>query len=129
MIKAVHSLLIAMALIAAGPVRSFTIAGEPFNEADIVDARMQPNVNGVATVLVTLEERAAARFAKLTGDHLREKLPIMLDGKLLSEPVVMEAITGGAFEISGSMSVREAVALAKRISGKDPLPDSLDDGP
>jgi hypothetical protein len=48
---------------------------------------------------------------------------------VLSEPVLIDAITGGVFEISGNMTVPEAIVLAKRISGKDPLPDSLDDAP
>ncbi len=129
MSKFLLSLSTAIALIAAGPVRTFTIAGEPFGEADIVDARMQPDLNGFPTILVTLEEAAATHFAKLTRDHVGEKMPILLDGKVLSEPVLKEAITGGTFEISGNMSIPEAIVLAKRISGKDPLPDSLDDAP
>jgi hypothetical protein len=52
MSKSLLSLSAVIALIAATPSRSFTIAGEPFSETDIIDARMQPDLNGFPTVLI-----------------------------------------------------------------------------
>ncbi len=113
--------------VAAEPARSFTIGGESFAEADIVDARAQPDLDGMASILVTLEPKASARLAVITKRYLRKVMPLQLNGTTLTEPLVLEPIIAGAFQISGRFSVPEAEALALKISGKPPLPDSLEE--
>jgi preprotein translocase subunit SecD len=107
--------------------RSFLIGTESFAQHDIVDARAQPGIDGVAFVLVTLEPAAGARFGAITKAHVGKALPIKLNGKMLMEPIVHEPVLGGTFQISGNFSLREAEALALQISGKPPLPDSLEE--
>jgi len=120
-------------LLAAGTAHAqheagaFTIGGERFVPVEILDARALPDIGGGAAILVTMDERASKRLAALTGANVGKPLPFALDGKALMEPVVREPIAGGAIEISGHFTLAEAESLAKRISGKDPLPDSLDE--
>jgi SecD/SecF fusion protein len=123
-------LLLAPALlIAAAPERIFTIGGEAFSQSDILDARMMPSLDGLPTVSITFSDPAAKRFTALTAANIRKNLTIKLDGVELSSPMVLETIEGNAAQISGNFTVEEAIKLAKQISGKDPVPESLDDGP
>ena len=132
--KASHSaFLISLLLSVTQPAvaedasRVFLIGAEPFAEMDVVDARAQPDVDGMVSVLVTLEPAAGARFGAITKAHIGKTLPISLNGKILTEPTVLESITGGAFQISGRFNLQEAGRLALQISGKPPLRDSLED--
>jgi preprotein translocase subunit SecD len=121
-------LLLATAPAAAEDVsRVFLIGAEAFVENDIIDARAQPGIDGIVSVLVTLEPAASVRFGVITRAYIGKTLPISLNGKTLTEPVVQEAIMGGAFEISGRLTLQEAERLALQISGKPPLRDSLED--
>jgi preprotein translocase subunit SecD len=127
---AYRSFLAALLLIVSAPAfaqaRSFSVGGMAIAEADIVDARGLPDAMGNATLQVTLTASAAEGLAKLTA-KVGQELPIVLDGKTISSPMIVEPITGGAFMISGQFTLAEADRLAKLISGKDPLPDSLED--
>ena len=113
-------------LIAAGAPRVFTIGGEPFTQADILDARAQPDVTGHAAILITLSPEGAKRLAVLTRAGIDKPMLITLDDKLLAEPVVKGEIPDGIAQISGNFTLAEADALALKISGKAPLVDSLE---
>ena len=113
-------------LIAASVPRVFTIGGEPFTQADILDARAQPDVTGHAAILITLSPDGAKRLAMLTRAGIDKPMPITLDGKLLAEPVVRGEISDGIAQISGNFTLAEADALALQISGKPPIIDSLE---
>lgn len=126
----IRALLLAGLLSFAGPAAAqdpgrFTIAGELFAPDDIVDARAIPEPDGTAGVMVTLAESAAKRLEALTIAHRGKPVVLALDGATLSEPVVREPIPGGVLTIVGRYSVADAEALARRISGKDPLPDEF----
>jgi hypothetical protein len=103
---------VAIAEEAPGALRFGT---ENFVPADIVDARAQPELDGHVALLITLEEPASARLAALTKDNE------------IAAPIIVEPITGGSFQISGSFTMEEARQLALDISGKPPLADSLED--
>ncbi|MET0268823.1 MAG: hypothetical protein ABW173_00215 [Sphingomonas sp.] len=111
---------------AAVAAPGFTIGGEGFPQADIVDARAMPDVEGTATIMLTFSPTAAKRLATVTRGSIGKPLPIALDGKLLMTPVILTTVTEGVIEVGGHFPVAEAEALAKRISGKEPLPDSMD---
>ena len=120
---------LALLLIAAVAPRKFTIAGQKFHERDIVDARPLPDLNGTATILLTFEDKAAKRLAKLSRKNREKPVAINLDGKTLVRPIFHSAIDDGMIQISGLFTLDQATQLARRISGKEPLPDSLDEGP
>jgi preprotein translocase subunit SecD len=105
--------------------RVFTIAGEPFSEAEIVDARAQPDISGKATIMITFDDNGRIKLARLSGANKAKPMPFVLDGQTLMAPVVTDPIIDGVAQITGMFTLTEAEVIAKKISGKPPLPDSL----
>ncbi|MCO6392675.1 protein translocase subunit SecD [Aliihoeflea aestuarii] len=65
----------------------------------------------------------ARDFGQITSAHVGEPFAIVLDGKVLSAPVIREPIMGGAGQISGNFSVDETVTLSALLrSGSLPAP-------
>ncbi|MFN7709463.1 MAG: protein translocase subunit SecD [Holosporales bacterium] len=52
------------------------------------------------------------KFAEITRENVGKQLAIVLDGKVISAPVINGVIPGGSGEIAGSFSVEEANELA-----------------
>lgn len=117
--------MVAFATVAVA-ASGFTIGGQGFAQADIIDARAMPDVDGTATVMVTFTPAAAKRLHAVTRANVGKALPVALDGAVLMTPTIETPIAEGVMEVGGHLPLTEAEALAKRISGKDPLPDSLD---
>jgi SecD/SecF fusion protein len=119
--------LFALLAIAAAPADLLTIGGQAFPQADILDARAIADGSGEPNIYVTLTPAAAGRLSALSKANLGKPIAIAIGGTVLMNPVVREAITGGAIEISGVGGFDAAVVMAHRISGKDPLPESTDE--
>ncbi len=109
--------------------RSFTIAGTPFTESEIIDARAQPGVDGKAAIMLTFDEAAGKRFSAILARNVTKEIKVILDGTIAFGIPVVEAAAAQSTLLTGDFSIAQAEALAKRISGKPPLPDSLEDGP
>ena len=78
--------------------------------------------------IVTLEftSEGGNKFAEITGKNVAKQLPILLDGQVISAPVVQEQITGGSAIISGEFTLDEAKTLAIQLNaGALPVPISL----
>jgi preprotein translocase subunit SecD len=105
--------------------RVFTIAGEAFSESEILDARAQPDISGKATIMITFDDNGRIKLARLSSANKSKPLPFVLDGKVLMAPIVTDPILDGVAQITGMFTLIEAEMIAKRISGKTPLPDSL----
>ena len=114
----------ALLAIAAAPANQLTIGGEPFAQSDIVDARAIADGSGMPVIYVTLTPAAAGRLATITASRVGKPVPIAVGDTVITTPVVREAITGGNLEISGIASFDAAKTMARRISGKEPLPES-----
>lgn len=63
---------------------------------------------------VSLEftKKGAEIFSEVTGEHVGERLAIILDDVVYSAPVIKEKITGGKARISGHFTMDEAKDLA-----------------
>ncbi len=89
-------------------------------------ATYQSRDYGAEQPVVTLEftPEGRAMFADLTRpEHHKRALAIVIDGEVLSTPVIQAHITNGAAVISGNMSMEEAQQLATMInSGALPVP-------
>jgi SecD/SecF fusion protein len=59
-----------------------------------------------------LDRLGGKRFADVTTHHVGEPFAIVLDGKVISAPVIREPITGGRGQISGNFTVQDATDLA-----------------
>ncbi|WP_378947231.1 protein translocase subunit SecD [Mesorhizobium sp. ANAO-SY3R2] len=65
----------------------------------------------------------ARQFAEITAANVGKPFAIVLDGKVLSAPVIREPITGGSGQISGNFSVEETATLSALLrAGALPAP-------
>ncbi|MGY6021036.1 protein translocase subunit SecD [Streptomyces spinosirectus] len=73
------------------------------------------------TVTMDFTSKGAKKFADVTGQLAKNQSPqnqfaIVLDGDVVSDPYVRQALTGGNAEISGSFNQEEAQSLANMLS-------------
>ncbi|MFI6655556.1 protein translocase subunit SecD [Streptomyces sp. NPDC050523] len=73
------------------------------------------------TVTMDFTSKGAKKFADVTGKLAQNQSPqnqfaIVLDGDVVSDPYVRQALTGGNAEISGSFNQEEAQSLANMLS-------------
>jgi preprotein translocase subunit SecD len=119
--------LIPLLLIAAAAADTLTIGGIAFPQSDFVDARAIFDETGMPVIYVTLAPSGAAKLAKVTRANVGKEMPLMIGSRVLTKPVVREPLLSGSFQISGMANLEEARQLAKSMSGKDPLPESLEE--
>ena len=87
------------------------------------DSQAEFDQNNMPVVTTVFDASGARRFAKLTTEHVNERFAIVLDGKVLSAPVIREPIPGGRGQISGGFSLQGAKDLAVLLrSGALPAP-------
>ena len=79
---------------------------------DLKDAKEEMGQNKQPLVAIDLSDEGAKKFADLTSKNIGRHISITLDGEVLTNPVVQQAITGGKATISGSKSLDEAKDLA-----------------
>ena len=78
---------------------------------------------GEPVVNFRFDSQGAQRFAEITRANVGKPFAIVLDGKVLSAPVIREPITGGSGQISGSFTTRSAHDLAVMLrAGALPAP-------
>ena len=91
---------------------------------NLVDA--QPgfdNRNNETIVSFSLDRVGAKRFGQATTKNVGRKLAIILDNKIISAPVINEAIRGGNGQITGNFTFQSATDLALLLrSGALPAP-------
>tara|TARA_Y100000741_G_scaffold350527_1_gene320723 strand:+ start:11 stop:1567 length:1557 start_codon:yes stop_codon:yes gene_type:complete len=94
---------------------------------NILDAKPRmDNQNNETVVSFTLDRVGSKRFAKATTSGIGKRLAIILDGKIVSAPVIQSAIVGGSGQISGNFTFQSATDLALLLrSGALPAPLSI----
>ncbi|OGM10561.1 protein-export membrane protein SecD [Candidatus Woesebacteria bacterium RBG_16_36_11] len=81
---------------------------------------------GKPAVSLEFTSEGANKFEDLTGKNVGKPLPILLDGQLVSAPVVQEKISGGNAQITGTFTLDEAKNLAIQLNaGALPVPVKL----
>jgi len=91
---------------------------------NLVDAqpRMDNQVNQTV-VSFSLDRVGAKKFAKATSSGVGKRLAIILDGKIISAPNIVEPIIGGSGQITGDFTFQSATDLALLLrSGALPAP-------
>lgn len=79
-----------------------------------------------AQVGVQFNDEGKKLFADITGNHVGEELAIVLDGNILSAPVINEKIPDGKAQITGNFTPDEAKQLVRDLNyGALPVPISL----
>jgi protein-export membrane protein SecD len=91
---------------------------------DLTDARAANNPQtGEWVVDFTFNAEGARRFADVTRANVNRRFAIVLDGKVISAPVIREPITGGRGQISGQFTAASATDLAVLLrAGALPAP-------
>ena len=94
------------------------------NGDNLLDAQAQMNNQTNETVVsFTLDRVGAKRFGKATSSNIGKQLAIVLDGKIVSAPVIRDAIVSGTGQISGNFTFQSATDLALLLrSGALPAP-------
>ena len=81
--------------------------------ADLVDA--QPSFDGQTgepVVTFRFNQKGALKFARLTQANVGKPFAIILDGKVVSAPVIQTPILGGSGQITGRFTVEETRVLS-----------------
>ena len=71
--------------------------------------------NGEPVINFRFNQKGAAQFARVTSDNIGKPFAIVLDGTVISAPVIRSAITGGQGQISGSFTLESATNLATQL--------------
>ena len=91
---------------------------------NLLDAKPKmDNQTNQTVVSFTLDRVGAKRFGKATTSGIGKRLAIVLDGKIISAPVIQDAIVGGSGIITGNFTFQSATDLALLLrSGALPAP-------
>ena len=94
---------------------------------NLVDAQPRLDSQTNETVVTfTLDRVGAKRFGKSTTTGVGKRLAIVLDDKIISAPVVQEAIVDGSGQITGDFTFQSATDLALLLrSGALPAPMNI----
>ena len=79
---------------------------------DLKNAKEQMGQNKQPLVALEFTDEGGQKFASLTAANVGRHIGIFLDGEMLTNPVVNEAITGGSAVITGQRTLEEAKNLA-----------------
>ena len=83
-------------------------------------------IAGEPLVALSFNDQGRDLFAKITTEHKGEILAIVLDGQIISSPVIKDAITDGKAVISGTFTANEAKSLVQNLNyGALPVPITL----
>jgi len=91
---------------------------------NLLDAQPRMDTETNETVVsFTLDRVGAKRFGKATSTGIGKQLAIVLDGKIISAPVIRDTIASGSGQISGGFTFQSATDLALLLrSGALPAP-------
>ena len=89
----------------------------------LVDANPSMDQNNQPVVSIRFDTSGARKFGELTSKNVGKRFAIVLDGEVISAPVVREAITGGSGQISGNFTFESASDLSVLLrAGALPAP-------
>jgi preprotein translocase subunit SecD len=81
--------------------------------ADLTDAQASfDQRNGEPIVNFKFNSTGARKFGRATQENVQRRFAIVLDGEVISAPVIREPILGGSGQISGNFTVESANNLA-----------------
>ncbi|PCK00354.1 MAG: protein translocase subunit SecD [Zetaproteobacteria bacterium] len=95
------------------PMRKINVKRHAIIAGDMLDdAQPSFNQNGQPVVSFRLNAAGARKFCSVTRKNVGKPFAIVLDQKVISAPVINEAICGGQGQISGGFDVQEAAELS-----------------
>jgi len=122
-------LMLAVASPTSAQGGDFTIGDQHIQPADIVDARAIPDLEGPPVIMITFNDAGVGKLMAATrggNTGLTIMVPVAIDGEKLTDLVTTEVRGDAVLTITArGRSIAQAEALAKRISGKDPVPEEF----
>ena len=89
----------------------------------LVDANPSMDTYNQPVVSLRFDSAGSRKFGDLTSKNVGKRFAIVLDGEVISAPVIREAITGGSGQISGNFTFESASDLAVLLrAGALPAP-------
>ncbi len=79
---------------------------------DLKDAKEQVGKGNRFLVSIEFNDAGAKKFSELTTTNVGQRISILLDGEVLTSPIIYEPITGGKAVITGFHNLEEAKQLA-----------------
>ena len=71
------------------------------NKVDFKSARIQTYDNSEQAIYLELKKVAADKFEKITEENIGKKLMVVLNGEILTAPVIKDVIRGGKINLNG----------------------------
>ncbi|WP_405874869.1 MULTISPECIES: protein translocase subunit SecD [unclassified Streptomyces] len=106
-----------------GQWQKYVLGPAEVDGTDVKKAQAVYNTQTAAGWTVTMDftGKGTSKFGDITGKLAKNQPPqnqfaIVLDGDVVSDPSVSQALTGGSAEISGSFTQEEAQSLANMLS-------------
>lgn len=91
-----------------------------------VDYQQGAGLSSQVVVRLQFNDEGKELFSQITSENLQKPVAILIDGQVISAPIVQNAITDGVAVISGNFTVEQAKQLATRLnSGALPVPIQL----
>ncbi|MGW3119972.1 protein translocase subunit SecD [Streptomyces sp. NPDC001107] len=107
----------------SGQWQKYILGPAEVDGTDVKSAQARFNTQTAAGWTVTMDftGKGSKKFGDITGKLAKNQSPqnqfaIVLDGNVVSDPSVNQALTGGNAEITGSFSQQEAQSLANMLS-------------
>ena len=92
--------------------------GSAIRAAEVTEDK---SINGPG-IQIYLTTGASKRFGEITTKYVRQQLAIMINGKLVSAPMVVSPIFGGQVSIRGNFTTKEATELAASLNASVAAP-------
>jgi len=91
------------------------LGAEVIDLTGIRSVRAESSEHGVF-ILFEMTDEGSKRFEAATARNIGEQIAIIIDGKIISAPVVHMAIPGPNFQISGHFTRKETDALVEELN-------------
>jgi preprotein translocase subunit SecD len=110
-------LVMASSLAAAEPALVFVFKKErlSFGPGDIVETSISFDMSNRPAVIFRMSQEKARAFGELTTRNAQQRFDLVVCGKVISSPVIMEPILGGSGMVSGGFSGEEAKKIADQL--------------
>jgi len=92
--------------------RRVLVSGENLTRAFVTQDQ-----NGQTAIGFNFDSQGARRFGEVTAANIGRPFAIILDGKVISSPVIRSAILGGSGVIEGNFSIASASEMVSLLNG------------
>lgn len=92
--------------------RRVLVSGENLTKAEVT-----ADQNNQTAIGFRFDGAGARRFGEATAANIGRPFAIILDGKVISAPTIITAITGGTGQITGSFTIEEASEMVNLLNG------------